>query len=248
MTDAHFENSSQIQIGVGRVICSDLLPDSLCFHNVKSDKRTIGGQIYTTTYEYDLADRIFKVNYPSGRIVTYNRDTDGRITQVTTKQTAAAASVTLSNTIVYQPMSRLLKSMTYGNGLNDFNTYTTNYELDVLGVYNGAASVINRSHTRTDAQNLTNIFDNVTPANNSTFWMTNANRLQNANGPWGAKTFFYDGVGNRTQEISTPTGGATTTDVLAYPATSNRRADAEWASEALARECKSPAGRRRCGR
>jgi YD repeat-containing protein len=158
--------------------------------NVLTDKRTIGGQIYTTAYEYDLADRIFKVNYPSGRIVTYNRDTDGRIIQVTTKQNSTAASVTLSNSIIYQPMSRLLQSMTYGNGLNDWNTYTTNYELDVLGVYNGAASVINRSHTRTDAQNLTNIFDTITPANNASFWMTNANRLQNANGPWGAKTFY----------------------------------------------------------
>jgi RHS repeat-associated protein len=58
--------------------------------------------------------------------------------------------------------------------------------------------------------------------NNATFWMTNANRLQNANGPWGAKTFYYDSVGNRTTEISTPTGGATTTDVLGYPGTSNR--------------------------
>jgi RHS repeat-associated protein len=113
-------------------------------------------------------------------------------------------------------------SITYGNGLNDVNTYTTNYELDVLGVYNGAASVINRSHTRTDAQNLTNIFDNVTPAYGTTFAMSNANRLQNATGVWGTKTFTYDGVGNRTQEVWTPPGAATTTDTYAYPSTSNR--------------------------
>jgi YD repeat-containing protein len=31
-----------------------------------------------------------------------------------------------------------------------------------------------------------------------------------------------DGVGNRTHEISTPTGGATTTDVLGYSASNNR--------------------------
>jgi hypothetical protein len=107
------------------------------------------------------------------------------------------------------------------NVLADANSYPANCELDVLGVYNGAVSVINRSHTRTDAQNLTNVFDNVTPAQNVSFWMTNANRLQNANGPWGAKTFTYDGVGNRTQEITT-VGTTTTTDVLGYPATSNR--------------------------
>jgi hypothetical protein len=31
----------------------------------------------------------------------------------------------------------------------------------------GATSIINRVHTRTDNQNLTNIFDNVTAANNA---------------------------------------------------------------------------------
>jgi RHS repeat-associated protein len=133
-----------------------------------------------------------------------------------------AASVTLASSVVYEPMANLVKSMVYGNGLNDFNTFTLDDELDVLGTYNGATSVINRAHTRTDALNLTNIFDNVTTANNQSYWASAANRLQNANGPWGAKTFYYDGVGNRTQEISTPTGGATTTDVLGYPSTSNR--------------------------
>jgi RHS repeat-associated protein len=41
--------------------------------------------------------------------------------------------------------------------------------------------------------------------------------LQNADGPWGSKTFYYDGVGNRTGETI---GGVT--DTYTYPATSNR--------------------------
>jgi YD repeat-containing protein len=43
------------------------------------------------------------------------------------------------------------------------------------------------------------------------------NRLQNADGPWGSKTFYYDGSGNRSGET---TGGVT--DTYTYPATSNR--------------------------
>jgi hypothetical protein len=54
--------------------------------------------------------------------------------------------------------------MAYSSGLNDFNSFTADGEIDVLGTYNGATSVINRAHTRTDSQNLTNIWDNVTPA------------------------------------------------------------------------------------
>ncbi|MEZ5901199.1 MAG: hypothetical protein R3D51_17095 [Hyphomicrobiaceae bacterium] len=45
--------------------------------------------------------------------------------------------------------------------------------------------------------------------------------MQNADGPWGSKTFFYDGVGNRTFENST-VAGVTTSDNLTYPATNNR--------------------------
>jgi hypothetical protein len=80
--------------------------------------------------------------------------------------------------------------MAYGNGLNDFNSFTADGEIDVLGTYNNGASVINRSHTRTDNQNLTNIFDNVTTANSAVFNAEPAGRLQNADGPWGSKTFY----------------------------------------------------------
>lgn len=70
----------------------------------------------------------------------------------------------------------------------------------------------------------------MTTANSQSYWTflvlasgkTAANRLQNTTGPWGATTNYYDGVGNRTYDISTPSGGATTTRVFAYPAGSNR--------------------------
>jgi hypothetical protein len=49
--------------------------------------------------------------------------------------------------------------------------------------------------------NLTAITDNLNAANNNTLWYTAANRLQNANGPWGATENYYDVVGNRTYNI-----------------------------------------------
>jgi hypothetical protein len=91
----------------------------------------------------------------------------------------------------------------------------------VLGVYNGATTLISRAHTRTDNLNLTNVWDNVTTANNQSLWYEPSNKLQNANGPWGNQTVFYDGVGNRTQD-QLVVGSTTTTDVYGYPATSNK--------------------------
>ena len=44
-----------------------------------------------------------------------------------------------------------------------------------------------------------------------------SNRLQSAAGPWGTKTYTYDGTGNRTTEVT-----GSVTDTLGYPGGSNR--------------------------
>ncbi len=48
---------------------------------------------------------------------------------------------------------------------------------------------------------------------------------RNANGPSGAATYYYTYVGDRSYEIMTPPGGATTTKIQNYPATSNKIAN-----------------------
>jgi RHS repeat-associated protein len=189
--------------------------------NVVTDVRTIAGQVHTIAYVYDLADRITQITYPSGRIVNYVRDSQGRVTSVTTKLNAGASPVTVASAIAYQPLSGLVNALSYGNGLSELNTFTLDYELSVLGVYDGATGVINRTHTRSDNLNLTGITDAVTAGNSQSFAMSNANRLQSASGSWGDKSLSYDGVGNRTQE-STTLSGSTVTDTYAYPGSSNR--------------------------
>jgi len=87
---------------------------------------------------------------------------------------------------------------------------------------NGATNLVSRAYARTDALNLTGITDTVTAGNSQTLGYSAANRLATANGPWGAKVYTYDGVGNRTTEATTPPAGATVTDTYGYPTTSNR--------------------------
>jgi YD repeat-containing protein len=110
----------------------------------------------------------------------------------------------------------------YANGLSIANTYTNDYALDVLGLYDGGTSIIHRTHARGNDLNLTGVTDAVAPANTQTYGYSSANRLATANGAWGAKTFTYDAVGNRTYHTLTPPGGSATTEALAYPGTSNR--------------------------
>ncbi|MEQ1718572.1 MAG: RHS repeat-associated core domain-containing protein [Hyphomicrobium sp.] len=109
------------------------------------------------------------------------------------------------------------------NGTINFNqTYTLDYETDVLGVYNAGANVCNVATSRTDNLNITNLWDNVTAANNQTLSYSPANRLTNASGAYGTRVWGYDGVGNRTSETSTPVGGSATARTYTYPATNNK--------------------------
>ncbi len=185
--------------------------------NVLTETHVIAGQSYAVGYAYDLADRVSTITYPSGRIVAYVRDTQGRVTSVTTKQNATAAVVTLASGIAWQPFSGLVSSMTYGNGLVESDTYSLDYEINRLLVQNGAASVQDNVCTRTDNLNLTGISDTVTPANSQTFTYSPANRLASATSNYGVFGWTYDGVGNRTGQTL---GGVTAP--YAYPTTSNR--------------------------
>jgi hypothetical protein len=76
--------------------------------------------------------------------------------------------VALPNDIIYRPMLRLLQSVRYGNGLEAVNTYASNYELELLGVSNGAVSAISRAHKRGGKEQLA-ICVRVSPAA-TLFW------------------------------------------------------------------------------
>jgi uncharacterized protein RhaS with RHS repeats len=80
---------------------------------VITDTRVMNAKTYMTQYQYNAADRLTEITYPSGRIVTYIRNANGQVTGVTTKQNAAAAVVNVATGITYAPQSDLLTSMTH---------------------------------------------------------------------------------------------------------------------------------------
>ncbi|MEQ1712333.1 MAG: RHS repeat-associated core domain-containing protein, partial [Hyphomicrobium sp.] len=147
------------------------------------------------------------------------------MTTVRTRKPATGAWSNIATSIVYQPLSALVKSFTHGNGLATTNTHTLDYELSRCHLKDGALSLIDKSYTRSDKLNITSIVDGVAPSNSQSLWYNKSNRLQSAAGPWGNKTFYYDGTGNRTYEITTPSGGGSVTDTLGYPGGSNRLAN-----------------------
>jgi len=92
--------------------------------NLITKRQALGSGTADLAYSYDLADRIIQIAYPSGRLVAYDRDSKGRVTQVKTKASASDPSwTTLASSISYEPWGSIMAA-TFGNGLALSETWT----------------------------------------------------------------------------------------------------------------------------
>ncbi|MCL4676500.1 MAG: hypothetical protein KJZ59_10895, partial [Pararhodobacter sp.] len=158
--------------------------------HVVSDARTIGGITYTTTYQYDAAGRLVAIGYPAGRTVSYLRNTAGEIVAVTTALPGEPAH-TVADGIVWEafgPVQRL----THGNGVTALRHYDADGHLTQWDV----SGLLNRTYVRDAAGRITEIYD-ADPSRSETYGYDDADRLSGAAGPYGARTWTYDAVGNR---------------------------------------------------
>jgi hypothetical protein len=95
-----------------------------------------------------------------------------------------------------------LQTLTYGNGLILWKTFTQDYGANTLIVEQGTNSVINRGYRYWYGDfNITNIWDNNVTTRNENYVYTPTTRPQNDYGSWGEVTYGQDGVGNRTADI-----------------------------------------------
>jgi len=77
----------------------------------------------TTSYSYNLADRLASVTYPSGTVINYARDSVGRIRSVFNGSTPIIASVT------YYPFGPV-NAISFQNGRTLTKTYDQDYAID----------------------------------------------------------------------------------------------------------------------
>jgi len=90
------------------------------FGNLLDQTHTELGVNYTTSYTYDLLDRISSTTLPTGRTINNIRDTQGRITTVDT--TINSVTTPIVTNMSYNPDGQLA-DQTFGNGINETRTY-----------------------------------------------------------------------------------------------------------------------------
>jgi RHS repeat-associated protein len=191
------------------------------------------------TYAYDLADRVTKITYPSGRVVNYARDTKGRVTGVTTQKTSTAAVATLASGIAYEAFGPL-KSLTYGNGLvflRDWGGDERLYSQSVKTAGGVARSSLTWAYDNDD--NVLSVTDGVDATRSVSWSYDNRDRLVRSDGNLGGTTkrldYVYDANGNRVRvEARDTVAQASPTSTVPYTRTTGTNRIAAVGSATIA--------------
>ncbi|MES9994418.1 MAG: RHS repeat-associated core domain-containing protein [Candidatus Thiodiazotropha sp.] len=183
--------------------------------NIATHTHTRAGETLSLAYRYDLANNLIEQTYPSGRIVSYTRDEQGRVGAITTRRDANAPEQTVVSSLTYQPYGPL-NGLSYGNGLD----LTIGYDLDgrITGIEtrNGIVLESGLSYDYNRVNDITGILDEITQEN-QVFDYDLLHRLTQASGRYGNEGFDYDPLGNRT--VWQQDSGTTT---YSYATDSNR--------------------------
>lgn len=180
--------------GVGR-LCSVTDPSGTssfgydAFGNTISESKLELGVEKATSYEYNLMNRVSKVFYPTGSIVTYQYDLLSRVTDVTVQQNEVSLGL-LSN-IEYRADGLLLKQ-TYGNGLVEQRAYDLQGRITSQEV----GSVYSRSYSYDLNGNLLSVGPSQEIAG-ATYSYDAMDRLEAESGLEGEQSYVYDENGNR---------------------------------------------------
>ena len=173
--------------------------------NLIAKRQNIGSGTADLAYIYDAADRITQIAYPSGRLVAYDRDSKGRVTQVRTKaSTSDPTWALLAGSITYDPWGSVTAAQ-FGNGLALQQAWFDG-RLTSKRLYNATsgANLSSLAYGYDNDDNIGAIHD----------------LIDDANTPY----YGYDAVGRMTLSSMVVSSPASSTDTYNYTSGTNRLA------------------------
>ena len=164
--------------------------------NISVKTTTLNNKNYRINYYYGLDNNLTQVTYPSGLIVHYDYDAQGRVSNVSTGQ----SQEDLVSGITYLPFGPA-KEMTYGNGLKNTMSYDQDDRLTslVTSNTNTTTTVVDMAYEYMRG-NVSKITDNLdqtqTQTQTQSFDYDSLDRLTKSEGGYGVLTYSYDAMGN----------------------------------------------------
>ncbi|MBI4692980.1 MAG: BrnT family toxin [Gammaproteobacteria bacterium] len=173
--------------------------------NVREKSFTFTGEsvAYVTSYTYTAADQVWTITYPlTQRVVTYQRNSMGQITGITSRLPNESSDTVIISQGVYEPFGPL-HSWIYGSGSHQVAA-TDTHDLSYRIMRSTHDYVLDREYTIDVADNVRHVHDYLLSGNEQDFNYDTLDRLTNAQVPQNpAKNYEYDYVGNRTREANT---------------------------------------------
>jgi RHS repeat-associated protein len=186
---------------------------------VQAVTRTIDGRSYTTSYQYDTANQVTQITYPSTRIINIGHDSKGRVTSVGS----------FLSSITYNGIGQMTAD-SLGNGVTEGFGYDANRMqltsqtatrsggpanglLNLTYGYNASAGQMGAGTTAGNAGQLMSVSGLINSTTESaSYTYDNVGRLltsnQTSNGTSAQRRFDYDRWGNRTTVWDATSGGA----------------------------------------
>ena len=148
--------------------------------------------ILTTSYSYDLLDRLIEVSYPSGLKAQYHRNSAGQIEEITAVN--QETTHTIATNINYAPFGTAI-GWESGNGKITSINLDLDYRIERLQV----SQVLDSDYDYDQNGNITSLLDLIDSANSKSLDYDSLDRLVSATGNHGPLIYTYDPVGNRTE-------------------------------------------------
>lgn len=172
------------------------------------EERSLGDAQFTTEYDYDVNDNVTTVRYPTGRTITFRRNSADEV------QAVASGAAVLVEGATYSPEGALTGLLS-GNGVGLLAAHDSAGRLTGLRV----GRTIHQSVTYDDLGPGPSAINDVLDAGRNLTYTYADGRLVGATGPWGTSTWSYEPTVGRVGDTA-PEGGTS----LAHEAGTQRLA------------------------
>ncbi len=189
----------------------------LCYDrrgNLRRKVQTSGGQVLTVQYRYNSADRLISMTYPSGLVVDYTRDTQGRIASVNLSRDSFA--LTLVSGVSYLPFGPIGQISFPSQTLS--KSWDQNYWPDAV-----QGTALDYDFSTNEVGNITQVASASEGTQNLGYdRLDRLNEVRDQNAAL-IEAFTYDATGNRlSHSVAFPAGSTPTVTSYTYPGTSHR--------------------------
>lgn len=169
------------------------------FGNLRRKVQVTALQTLVMQYRYNAASRLVGMTYPSGLVVSYSRDANGRVSGVALSR--GSFSLPLVSSVGYLPFGPV-SSISFGNGQVLQKAWDQNYWPDAV-----QSPAIDYDFASNDVGNITQVASSIEGTQNLAYdRLDRLNEVRDANLAL-IESYGYDATGNRLAQ----TVGATTT-------------------------------------